>query len=113
MERKDALLAAKLLRDELSRAGGRQVRTRETRKSPKPRAKKERAPAPNNPFNREMVLSTELQDVLGVAKLSRPQVVKQLWIYIKDRNLQNPSDKRQINCDEKLQRLFKKSMYNF
>lgn len=106
MEKQDALLAAKLLRDELSRYGSRTTRKREPRK-----AKAKRAPAPNNPFNKEMQLSNELQDVVGVEKLSRPQVVKQLWAYIKDRNLQNPSDKRQIICDEKLQKLFKKSMY--
>ena len=40
-------------------------------------------------------------------QLSRPQVVKKLWEYIKARDLQDPSDKRQIRCDEKLQLVFK------
>lgn len=65
----------------------------------------------NTGFNRELILSNELGSVLGTSKLSRPQVVKQLWTYIKDNQLQNPSDKRQIICDEKLQQVFKKSMY--
>jgi len=32
-----------------------------------------------------------------------------LWDYIKGNNLQDPSDKRQIICDEKLYPLFKQS----
>jgi len=39
--------------------------------------------------------------------MSRPQVVKKIWEYVKERNLQNPDDKRQIMCDEKLQAVFK------
>jgi upstream activation factor subunit UAF30 len=56
-----------------------------------------------------MALSSQLQEVIGEEKCSRPRVVKLLWAYIKDRELQNPQDKRQINCDEKLAALFKKS----
>lgn len=40
-------------------------------------------------------------------QLSRPQVVKKIWEYIKARDLQDQSDKRQILCDEKLQLVFK------
>lgn len=61
----------------------------------------------------EKALSPELTNVIGVDKCSRPQVVKLLWAYIKDHNLQNPQDKRQIECDEKLQKLFKKSMLHY
>lgn len=39
--------------------------------------------------------------------MSRPQVVKKLWEHIKANDLQDPSDKRQIVCDEKLQATFK------
>jgi upstream activation factor subunit UAF30 len=34
-------------------------------------------------------------------------VVKKIWEYIKERDLQDPADKRQIRCDEKLQSVFK------
>jgi upstream activation factor subunit UAF30 len=37
-----------------------------------------------------------------LAQLSRPQVVKKLWEYIKGNELQDPSDKRQIICDGQL-----------
>ncbi|KAK4445060.1 upstream activation factor subunit spp27 [Podospora aff. communis PSN243] len=55
------------------------------------------------PFN----LSYPLQEVCGEAQLSRPQVVKKLWEYIKGNELQDPNDKRQIVCDDKLQAIFK------
>jgi len=44
--------------------------------------------------------------------LSRPQVVKKLWEYIKGNELQDPRDKRQIICDEKLQAVFNQSKVN-
>ncbi|KAK5659241.1 hypothetical protein OQA88_1333 [Cercophora sp. LCS_1] len=57
------------------------------------------------PFN----LSYPLQEVTGETQLSRPQVVKKLWEYIKSNELQDPTDKRQIRCDGKLQAVFKQS----
>ncbi|KAK0460934.1 SWIB/MDM2 domain-containing protein [Desarmillaria tabescens] len=57
-------------------------------------------------FAKEYALSVPLAAVLDVDKLSRPQVVKQLWVYIKSNALQNPSNKREILCDEKLRAVF-------
>jgi chromatin remodeling complex protein RSC6 len=54
-------------------------------------------------------LSAELADICGSARLSRSQVVKQLWVYIKKHDLQDPDDKRQILCDAKLQKLFNRN----
>ena len=34
--------------------------------------------------------------------MARPTVVKEIWAYIKANNLQDPADKRCINCDERL-----------
>ena len=45
-------------------------------------------------------------------QLSRPQVVKKLWDHIKANELQLPSDKRQIRCDDKMQAVFKQSSIN-
>lgn len=36
----------------------------------------------------------------------RLQVVKQIWIYIREKNLQDPSNRRNIICDETLCALF-------
>ena len=50
--------------------------------------------------------SEPLAAVLNVPKLSRPQVVKQLWVYIKENGLQNPDNKREILCDVNLRAVF-------
>ncbi|CAK7219882.1 hypothetical protein SCUCBS95973_003971 [Sporothrix curviconia] len=55
------------------------------------------------PFN----LSYQLGELVGVQQLSRPQVVKKLWEHIKNNGLQDPTDKRQIRCDNKMQAVFK------
>ncbi|CZR51244.1 related to UAF30-subunit of RNA polymerase I transcription factor [Phialocephala subalpina] len=58
-------------------------------------------------FHKLYHLSAPLADLVGEATLSRPQVVKKIWVYIKERDLQDPNDKRQILCDEKMQLVFK------
>jgi len=58
--------------------------------------KKKRAPNPNNPLSRPLRLSSEMADVCGGSEMPRYEVVKQLWAYIKDRKLQNESNKRQV-----------------
>ncbi|KXJ85912.1 hypothetical protein Micbo1qcDRAFT_190754 [Microdochium bolleyi] len=55
------------------------------------------------PFN----LSEALSDVCGETRLPRTQVVSKLWEYIKANELQDPADKRQIMCDDKLNAIFK------
>lgn len=51
-------------------------------------------------------LSPELEAVVGKGPMSRGEVVKQLWVYIKKNDLQNPQNKRNILADEKLKPLF-------
>lgn len=52
------------------------------------------------------VCSAPLSAVLAVEKLSRPQVVKKLWEYIRQHELQNPSNKKEIMCDDALRAVF-------
>lgn len=59
-------------------------------------------PALLKPLN----LSAELEAVVGKGPMSRGQVVKEIWVYIKKHNLQNPSNKRNILADSKLKPLF-------
>lgn len=40
--------------------------------------------------------------------MSRPEVVKKLWDYIKANGLQDPADKRRVNADAKLRPVFGK-----
>ncbi|ONM09675.1 Upstream activation factor subunit spp27 [Zea mays] len=53
-------------------------------------------------------LSDDLVKFIGTGEsmLSRSDVVKKMWDYIKGNNLQDPSDRRKIICDEKLKDLF-------
>ncbi|KAJ3113421.1 hypothetical protein HK100_001993 [Physocladia obscura] len=58
-------------------------------------------------FSRPYNLSPQLVDLLGTdAQLARHEVVKQIWVYIKLHDLQDPADKRFILCDLKLAALF-------
>ncbi|KAF9268702.1 SWIB-domain-containing protein [Marasmius fiardii PR-910] len=57
-------------------------------------------------FAKEYLLSAPLATLLQVEKLSRPQVVKQLWVYIKENGCQNPQNKREILCDDSLKAVF-------
>jgi upstream activation factor subunit UAF30 len=57
-------------------------------------------------FLAPLQLSDALSKFLGESELSRSDVIKRMWDYIKGNNLQDPSDKRQILCDEKLKELF-------
>lgn len=59
-------------------------------------------PALLKPLN----LSPELEEVVGKGPMSRGEVVKQIWVYIKKHNLQNPANKRNILADDKLKPLF-------
>ncbi|KAK4777602.1 hypothetical protein SAY87_017789 [Trapa incisa] len=51
-------------------------------------------------------LSEQLQTVMGVPELARTEVVKKLWSYIREKNLQDPTNKRNIICDESLRAIF-------
>ncbi len=53
-----------------------------------------------------MTLSPELEAVVGKGPMSRGEVVKKIWEYIKKNNLQNPKNKRDILADEKLKVIF-------
>ena len=58
--------------------------------------------------------SPELADIVGKADLPRSEVVKKVWDYIKKNDLQDAKDRRQINGDDKLQKIFgKKSVSMF
>ena len=52
--------------------------------------------------------SPALAAVIGPEAVSRPQVVKKLWDYIKANNLQDATNKRNINADAKLLAVFGK-----
>lgn len=68
--------------------------------------KKKRKVNPNSPFNAPLILSEPLSNLLGEAQLSRPETVKRIWQYVKERNLQDPDDRRYILCDDSMKPIF-------
>ncbi|EGG08008.1 uncharacterized protein MELLADRAFT_77485 [Melampsora larici-populina 98AG31] len=79
------------------------------KKPRKPRAPKSESAEPNSSnkgIHKEMNCSPALGDLIGVLTCSRPQVVKKIWEHIKANDLQDPKDKRQIICDEKMKAVF-------
>ncbi len=58
-------------------------------------------------------LSADLEAVVGKGPMPRSEVVKGLWAYIKKHGLQDEKNKRNINADDKLKKVFGgKSMVN-
>jgi chromatin remodeling complex protein RSC6 len=57
-------------------------------------------------LSKPMNLSPELQAVVGTGPMPRTEVTKALWAYIKQNGLQDSKDKRTINADEKLKKIF-------
>ncbi len=61
---------------------------------------------PNSALMKPMTISPELAVVVGAGPMSRGEVVKKLWEYIKKNNLQDAANKRNINGDEPLKVIF-------
>jgi len=61
---------------------------------------------PNSAFMKPMNVSPELAEVVGKGPMPRSEVVKKLWVYIKKNGLQDPANKRNINADENLKKVF-------
>ena len=75
--------------------------------------KKERKKTGGVGLKTPVALSPGLAKVLGEAYLSRSQVVKGLWAYIREHDLQDPKDRRNIILDETLGKLFKDPLTMF
>lgn len=59
-----------------------------------------------NALQQPLTPSADLAAVVGSGKLPRGQVVSKVWEYIRSNNLQDQSDKRKINADDKLKKIF-------
>ena len=71
--------------------------------APKKAAKKR---APNPAFMKPLTLSADLGSVVGSNSLPRTEIIKKIWVYIKKNGLQDSKNKRMINADEKLGKVF-------
>ncbi|DBA04792.1 TPA: hypothetical protein N0F65_004429 [Lagenidium giganteum] len=65
----------------------------------------------NSGFNKELSLSPELADLVGSDRMARPQIVKKLWEYIREHELQDPKNKRNIRLDERMRAVFKRKSF--
>jgi upstream activation factor subunit UAF30 len=71
------------------------------KKSPKKSARK-----PNAAFMAPLTPSAELAAVVGSKPIPRTEIVKKIWDYIRKNGLQDKNNKRMINTDEKLKKVF-------
>ena len=60
----------------------------------------------NSAFMKPLSLSPELEAIVGKGPMPRSEVVKKLWAYIREKGLQDPNNKRNINADENLKKVF-------
>ena len=63
-------------------------------------------PKKTNALQKPLKPSAELAAVVGAGTITRGEVVSKIWDYIKKNNLQDPANKREINADDKLQKVF-------
>jgi chromatin remodeling complex protein RSC6 len=70
-----------------------------------PAAKKR---TPNAAFMKPLTPDAALAAVVGAAPLPRTEIVSKMWVYIKKHNLQDATNKRNINADDKLLAVFGK-----
>jgi len=54
------------------------------------------AVAKESALTKKVKVSAELGALLGVTEISRTEVTKAIWLFIKQNNLQDPKDKRVI-----------------
>ena len=57
-------------------------------------------------FMKPMQVSDDLAAVVGKGPMPRSEVVKALWVYIKKHKLQDEKNKRNINADANLKKVF-------
>lgn len=60
----------------------------------------------NSGLAKPMNVSADLEAVVGKGPMPRTEVTKKIWEYIKKNNLQDPANKRNINADDNLKKIF-------
>ncbi|KAI3826886.1 hypothetical protein L1987_00946 [Smallanthus sonchifolius] len=81
------------------------------KKSAEKTVKKPKQPSAEKPVKpigilKPSPISPALAHFLGVSESARTDAVKKIWEYIKSNELQNPTNKKEIICDEKLKTIF-------
>jgi chromatin remodeling complex protein RSC6 len=86
------------------KGGAKKTMKRRTAKKARKSSGKKRKP--NAAFMKPMQPSADLAAVVGGNGMPRTEVTKKLWQYIKRHGLQDSRERRMINADDKLKRVF-------
>ncbi|MFA6165105.1 MAG: SWIB/MDM2 domain-containing protein [Gemmatimonadaceae bacterium] len=76
------------------------------KKAAKKPAKKKTARKPNAAFMKPVQPNETLAAIVGSNPMPRTELTKKLWAYIKKNNLQDKKNRRMINADDKMKKLF-------
>lgn len=60
----------------------------------------------NSALAKPLTVSAELAEIVGKGPMPRTEVVKNLWVYIKKHDLQDAKNRRMVNADDKLLKIF-------
>jgi chromatin remodeling complex protein RSC6 len=88
-----------------AKKGARKAAAKTKRKSARKAAPRKKR-APNPAFMRPMQPDDALGAVVGTSPMPRTEITKKLWAYIRRNGLQDAKQRRMINADEKLGRVF-------
>ena len=69
----------------------------------------------NSAFMKPLTISADLAAIVGKGPMPRSEIISKMWVYIKKNDLQDPKNKRNINGDAALTKVFggKKSVTMF
>ena len=118
-KKKTAKKAAKKATKKTAKKAVKKTAKKAAKKTAKKAAKKatkaKKAPAkkksgakrkPNAAFMKAMTPSAALAAVVGSSPMPRTEVTKKIWAYIKRNGLQDSKNRRNINADERLNKVF-------
>ena len=101
--KKKTVRKKKKTKKKVKKKAKKKVKKKATRKKKKKTRKKRK---PNPAFMKPLTPSSALGAVIGSKPLPRTQVIKKMWDYIKKNGLQDKTNRRNINADDKLRKVF-------
>lgn len=86
--------------------GSTAVKKTAEKSAPKKAATKKTASKTNAGLMAPLTVTPVLADIIGKKPMPRTEITKKIWDYIKANNLQDEKNKRMINTDDKLKKVF-------
>src|ERR671922_684648 len=103
---KKASAGTKATKKSASKAGAKKSTATKTGGAKKAAKKAGTKRAPNPAFMKAMTPDADLAAVVGNQPQPRTEITKRVWAYIKKNNLQDAKERRMINADDKLKKVF-------